>query len=82
MEAVGGVPLAINLLAADAARKDTELATLESELASAGVSAAAFVSDPAGALKKTVEFLWKALSEHQQQLFAGLGLLPETGFPW
>ena len=81
VEAVGGVPLAIILLAADAARKDTELATLESELASAGVSATASFSDPAGALKKTVEFLWKALSEHQQQLFAGLGLLPETGFP-
>jgi tetratricopeptide (TPR) repeat protein len=81
MEAVGGVPLAINLLAADAGRKKTRLATLESELANAGVSAHAFGSDPAGALKKTVDLFWKALSAQQQQLFAGLGILSETAFP-
>lgn len=81
VKAVGGVPLAINLLAADAGRKETDLATLGSELASAGVSAAAFDSDPTGALKKILDLLWAALSEHQQQLFAGMGLFSETGFP-
>src|SRR5262249_23033502 len=42
VEAVGGLPLAVELLAADAAQQGTALVALREEFAQAGINAAAF----------------------------------------
>jgi hypothetical protein len=77
----GGLPLAVELLAADAGRQGTALAEVRAELAQRGINAAAFRIDPKHTVTQVFDRSWIRLPESQQRLFAGLGLLAEVGFP-
>jgi tetratricopeptide (TPR) repeat protein len=81
VEAVGGLPLAVELLAAHAGLQKTELAALRDELATAGINADAFHANPKRTLTKTFDRSWETLAAQQKRLFAGLSLLAEVGFP-
>ncbi|HEY7022066.1 MAG TPA: DUF4062 domain-containing protein [Ktedonobacterales bacterium] len=81
VEAVGGLPLAVELLAADAGRQGTSLQGLRVELTQRGIDAAAFRADPKHIVTEVFDRSWIRLPESQRRLFAGLGLLAEVGFP-
>jgi tetratricopeptide (TPR) repeat protein len=82
-EMVGGLPLAVELVAAYASGQELSLATVLKELRNKGLNAAAYDDPlyPQRALVATFEQSWAILTEPQRQLFAGLGLLPESSFP-
>ena len=73
--AVGGLPLAVELLAADAGTQGKTLTALRAELDAAGVNAEAFRADPKRTVTKTFDRSWETLPARQRRLFAGLGLL-------
>jgi tetratricopeptide (TPR) repeat protein len=81
VEAVGGLPLAVELLAIDAAKQQTALVSLQGELAQAGINAAAFHADPRSSVTQVFDRSYLRLPSSEQRLFAGLGLLAEVGFP-
>jgi tetratricopeptide (TPR) repeat protein len=79
--AVGGLPLAVELLAAYAGTQKTALADLRAELETEGIDATAFRTDPRRTLAKTFDRSWRVLAPRQQALFAGLSLLEGPSFP-
>jgi tetratricopeptide (TPR) repeat protein len=81
VEAVGGLPLAVELLAADAGRQGTALSALRGELDQKGINAAAFSADPKHVVTQVFDRSYLRLPASQQRLFAGLGMLAEVGFP-
>ncbi len=80
---VGGLPLAVELVAAYASGQNLSLATVLKELGEKGLDAAAYDDPmyPQRALVATFEQSWAILLPTQQQLFAGLSLLAESSFP-
>ena len=80
---MGGLPLAVELVAAYAGVQHRELAKVLKELREKGLDAAAYDDPlyPQRALVATFEQSWAILSPPQQQLFAGLALLAESSFP-
>jgi hypothetical protein len=81
VEAVGGLPLAVELLAADVGRQGTTLSSVRAELEQKGINAAAFRADPKRTVTEVFDRSWIRLPLSQQRLFAGLGLLAAVGFP-
>jgi tetratricopeptide (TPR) repeat protein len=81
LEAVGGLPLAIELTAAYAGLQRLSLESVLREVEKDGLNAAAFRTDPKKALLARFEHSWKVLSSRQQRLFAGLSLLIGASFP-
>lgn len=79
--AVGGLPLALELLAAYAGIQrclvDDEVQQLQAD----GVSAAALRSEPERALALIFERSWRALPRRQQRLLAALGLVWSSSLP-
>jgi tetratricopeptide (TPR) repeat protein len=81
LEAMGGLPLAIELTAAYAGVQRLSLESVLREVETDGLNAAAFRADPKRALLARFERSWTALAATQQRLFAGLALLAAASFP-
>jgi tetratricopeptide (TPR) repeat protein len=81
VEAVGGLPLAVELVAAYAAGDRLLLEEVEAELQRDGVNAAAFRADPTRVLTTRFDRSFATLSGRQQRLFAGLALMAGPSLP-
>jgi Tfp pilus assembly protein PilF len=81
LEALGGLPLALELTAAYAGLQRLPLAEVLREVEADGLNAAAFRADPKRALARRFDRSWLKLTGRQQRLFAGLSLLEGASFP-
>jgi tetratricopeptide (TPR) repeat protein len=81
VEAVGGLPLAIELTAAYAGVQGLPLKRIIAQLAEDHLDAAAFRADPARAPAARFDHSWQVLTPTQQRTFAGLSLVAGASFP-
>ena len=81
LEALGGLPLALEVTAAYAGIQRRTLQQVADELKADGLSAQALRADPKRAPLVRFERSWKVLTVSQQQLFAGLSLQAGASFP-
>lgn len=90
LEAVGGLPLAIELTAAYAGAQHMALEVVLREMEQDGINASTFSIDPTAptlrinarrSLKTRFERSWQVLGQRQQRLFASLTLLEGASFP-
>jgi tetratricopeptide (TPR) repeat protein len=81
LEALGGLPLALEVTAAYAGIQRRTLVQVLSEVQTDGLSAAALRADPKRAPLVRFERSWQVLSARQQRLFAGFSLQAGASFP-
>jgi hypothetical protein len=78
---LGGLPLAIELVAAYSAVQNLDLSAIVHELETDKLQAPSLTFDASSALISRFGRSWKVLSVKQQQLFAGMSLLNAGIFP-